>query len=164
MTSPKYSIAGMPEEDAKYDLPDNRHDTKNTFQNHLGYVAEGLVERTFVNWKIFQTRNPEIKENIISNANIVLKRIYNYLFIKFQNESFLSNPDSVPIQFEWTSTSGVTFTWKTEYGIFLFMVSESDFTWSFKRIRHDSISDIRLVQSNLYDISQALDLMFDEIG
>lgn len=164
MTLPKYGIAGTPEQDAKYDLPDKRQETKDAFQNYLDYVSEGLVERTFVNWKIFQTRNPNINESIISNSSIVLKRIYNYLFFKFQDESYLSKPDSIPIQFEWTPTSGVTFTWNMENGIFLFMVSESDFTWSFKRIRHASISDIRVVQSNLQDISQALDLMFDEIG
>lgn len=170
MKSIHYSIAGSTAiETAKYkpqqigNQPREIQNTRNAFQNKLGYIAEKLVDRIFVNWHLFQERNPGIDNTLIMYSNKVIQCIKDSLDIEFKNESFLSNPGLAPIQFDQDSIGGITFSWNIDSAFFLFMVSETEFIWSLKTSGRTSLTEIRMIKSDISDIDQSLALLSEEI-
>lgn len=170
MKSTQYSVAGSTIiETAKYlpqqigSQPRDIQYTRNAFQNKLGYIAERLVDRIFVNWQLFQERNPGLDNNLIMYSNKVIKSIRDSLDIEFKNESFLSNPSLAPIQFDQDSIDGITFSWNIDSTFFLFMISDTEFIWSLKTSGRTSLTEIRMIKSDLSDIDQSLDLLSEEI-
>lgn len=170
MKSTQYSVAGSTTiETDKYrpqqieSQPRDIQSTRNAFQNKLGYIAEKLVDRIFVNWQLFQERNPRLDNNLIMYSNKVIKSIKDTLDIEFKSESFLSNPGLAPIQFDQDPISGITFSWNIDSALFLFMVSETEFIWSLKTSRRTSLTEIRMIKSDISDIDQSLALLSEEI-